>query len=158
MDVLIKYRNLGKDSWETLLLPLAKYLDHGEPLDVKEGLPRFNHAIEYLEGRGISADKVQNTKIVLEDPSKKFKTEITETFWNSVTNRAIEREDWELGKPVYWEMIQEVRHQENLTITEFIRFGRNNDVLTILFHSQIETLEDGTEKEIRIFPLARVSG
>ena len=146
IKVRIEYLEKYASVWVSNEIALEAYFDEdNEPLSW-ESVPLHNHAVDYLE---IGKDKLQATRVVIDDNFAKVKRTITENFWNKGKNRLIERID-EGEEITDQEIILELLLNEHPETWEILRCHRDNGILKINYHGFIAINEDGSEVERKI--------
>jgi hypothetical protein len=146
VKIEIYYQLIDSRDWIFLELTPDEYFDLEPDEKVElDCLPRYNHAIEYLD---VENEQVIATKIILIDEILQAKRSIVERYWNHGRNRAIERTD--IGEYPYWEMILEVQVSANPPLWEIIRLAREDGVITPLYHGFIKDNNDGSQTETQI--------
>lgn len=146
IQVEIYYQLIDSRDWIFLEVTPDEYFDLEPDEQVElDSLPRYNHAIDYLD---VENERVIATKIILIDEILKAKRSIVERYWNHGRNRAIERTD--MGADPYWEMILEVQVSANPPLWEIIRLGREDGVMTPLYHGFIQDNDDGSQTETQV--------
>jgi hypothetical protein len=150
IQIFIDYRMCGSTHWSTIEFSPEEYFDLVyEKIEEIEyySIPEWDHAIEYLD---VDPESIANTRLRIKDTESKATRTITTTFWNAGKNQIIERIDKEQDTSSYL-MIVSTLVQEEPTVWEIMRFQRNDDVLTLEYHSFIN--DDGSELEGKIFPV-----
>ena len=150
VKIIIKYKTTDEVEWKTVNFLPEEYFD----LTINEktewnSVPEYDHAIDYLD---VDLVSISNTQIRISDDELGIIRLITTTFWHNGQNRVIERVDSGPGISSYLMVITNLL-QENPSIWEVIRFGRDNGILNLKFHSFIQDNEDGSEMERKVFPV-----
>lgn len=146
IHITIEYKLTDSIDWKSLELTHAEYFELEPDEEVElDSLPKYNHAIEYLE---LERHQVAATRIILIDEALKAKRSIVEKFWNQGENRLIERTD--IGENQYWEMILEVQVSKKPPLWEIVRVGREDGVLTPWYHAFLQDNDDGSQTEIKV--------
>jgi hypothetical protein len=142
IHITIQYK-LESNNWVTIELNPDEYfeLEPDEKVEL-DSVPRYNHAIEYLD---VEQHQILATKITLIDEQIKAKLSIIERFWNQGKNRLIERT--EIGPNPYWEIILEIQANQEPPLWEIIRLGRENGIVTPSYHGLIQDNDDGSQTE-----------
>lgn len=143
IHITIQYQLKDNNNWLTVELTPDEYFDLELDEEVElNSIPRYNHAIEYLD---VEQHRILATKITLIDEKTKSKRLIIERFWNQGKNRLIECTD--TGSNPYWEMILEIQANQKPPLWEIVRLGRENGIVTPSYHGLIQDNDDGSQTE-----------
>jgi hypothetical protein len=146
MKIIIEYRIVGSDAWESIELMPDEYFDLAAGEQAKIGsVPRYNHGIDYL---AFAAQDLRMTRITVRDDAQHSVRVICETFWNNGENRLIERTD--RGAKEYWEMIVSTKLRDAPLTSEILRIGRRDGMLIPWYHGYIRRNSDGSETETKV--------
>lgn len=145
--VKIKYKLFEKETWQTLILSTKEYFDleEGEQIEVNS-VPFFNHAIDYIKQ---DKEKIEITKIIIEEKDSNKQLIISEVFWNDQNNRIIER-TYSNTNIIEQLLITETQIQQNPLVYEIIRATRKDGVLFPEYHGFITEQKDGSQTENRL--------
>ncbi|MDY6784836.1 MAG: hypothetical protein SW833_20220 [Cyanobacteriota bacterium] len=146
LQITIEYKTKDSETWKNTKLSPREYFDleADEKIDV-DSIPKYNHAIEYLNK---DVSQVSITRTILIDKMAQRKILIVEKFWNKGNNRLIERT--ESGSNSYWETILEIRIGEEPPLWEILRIGREDGIISPLYHGFLRDNEDGSQTETQI--------
>lgn len=146
ISIVMQYRQSSDKCWTTRRLTPPEYfdLDASEIADL-DSVPHHNHACDYLP---IPLNELAETKIILTEGTAK-KRSIFETFWGDGRHRLIERIDE--GPEPYRELILSTEVQSDPCRYEILRMVDQASRMNVTSHVIIETLPDGTEREVFFF-------
>lgn len=145
IKIQINFLEKGQNVWQCFALEPDAYFDEDDAPFSWDSVPRYNHAVDYLDNPSAS---LQATKLVIE-VAEVHKVLITETFWNNGRNRLIERIDEDNGV-CEREVIIKLLQSDDPETWEIIRCHQTNGFFNINYHGLIATNSDGTESEKKL--------
>ena len=150
ISIYLEYKLLTSPEWHTIEFLPEDYFDLDPEEKVEwDSVPEYDDAIDYLD---IDPKSVLNTRVRIIDDKANITKVITTTFWNNGENQIAERID-KGPEMFYWLIVITVKLQNDPPVWETLRIERENDVPLIDFHSFIKDNEDGSEAEIKIYPV-----